>query len=92
MSRTKQTNFASFLSTTPLLPWSLKKQNPDVLLPSRHCKGAKVYGHTTTATHDNEYTPSAPCCLRYHPFLILRPVSLCRPSSGGVVACFLSGG
>ena len=25
--------------------------------PSRHCKDATVYGHTTAATHDNEYTP-----------------------------------
>ena len=24
--------------------------------PSRHCKDARVYGHTTTAVHNNEYT------------------------------------
>ena len=42
--------------------WSIK---PNVL--SRHCRGATVYGHTTTAMNDNEYTPPpsddgyAPC-------------------------------
>ena len=25
--------------------------------PSWHCRGARVYGHTTTAMHDREYTP-----------------------------------
>ena len=25
--------------------------------PSRHCRDARVYGHTTTAMHDNDYTP-----------------------------------
>ena len=25
--------------------------------PSRHCRDARVYGHTTTAMHDIEYTP-----------------------------------
>ena len=28
--------------------------------PSRHCGDAKVYGHTTTAMHDIEYTPPPP--------------------------------
>ena len=25
--------------------------------PSRHCRDARVYGHTATAMHDDEYTP-----------------------------------
>ncbi|CAM9691118.1 unnamed protein product, partial [Laminaria digitata] len=25
--------------------------------PSRHCRDSRVFGHTTTAVHDNEYTP-----------------------------------
>ena len=32
--------------------WSVKTRHA----PSRHCRGARVYGHTTTAMHDNEYT------------------------------------
>ena len=28
--------------------------------PSRHCRDAFVYGHTTTAMHDDEYTPPRP--------------------------------
>ena len=28
--------------------------------PSRRCRDAKVYGHTTTAMHDDEYTPPPP--------------------------------
>ena len=33
--------------------WSVKTQRT----PSRHCRGARVYGHTATAMHDNEYPP-----------------------------------
>ena len=31
--------------------WSVKTRRA----PSRHCRNAKVYGHTATAMHDNEY-------------------------------------
>ena len=24
----------------------------------QHCRGMRVYGHTTTAMHDNEHTPT----------------------------------
>ena len=41
-SRLVQTMFA----------WSVKNG----CAPSRHCRGAKVYGHTTSAMHDNTYT------------------------------------
>ena len=27
--------------------------------PSRHCRDARAYGHTSTAMHDNEYTTPA---------------------------------
>ena len=33
--------------------WSVKTRRA----PSRHCRDARVYRHTTTAMHDNEYTP-----------------------------------
>ena len=33
--------------------WSVKTRRT----PSRHCRGARVYGHTTTVVHDIEYTP-----------------------------------
>ena len=32
--------------------WSVKTRRA----PSRHCRDARVYGHTTTAMHDNECT------------------------------------
>ena len=28
--------------------------------PFRHCRDARVYGHTTTATHDMEYVNTHP--------------------------------
>ena len=31
--------------------WSVKTRRT----PSRHCRGARVYGHTTTVMHDTEY-------------------------------------
>ena len=33
--------------------WSVKTRRA----PSRHCREARVYGHTTTAIHDIEYPP-----------------------------------
>ena len=38
--------------------WSVKAGRA----PSLHCRYARVYGHTTTAMHDNdnEYTPRSP--------------------------------
>ena len=33
--------------------WSVKNR----CAPSRHCRDARVYGHTTTAMHDNEHCP-----------------------------------
>ena len=36
--------------------WSVKTRRA----PSRHYRDASVYGHTTTATHEIEYTPPPP--------------------------------
>ena len=36
--------------------WSVKTRRA----PSRHCGNARVYSHTTTAMHDNEYTRNPP--------------------------------
>ena len=36
--------------------WSVKTRHA----PSRKCRDARVYGHTTTAMHDNEYTLPPP--------------------------------
>ncbi|CAN0238490.1 unnamed protein product, partial [Laminaria digitata] len=41
---------------TALRAWLAKTRR----VPSGHCRDATVYGHTTTATHDNEYTPAPP--------------------------------
>ena len=38
--------------------WSVKTRRA----PSRHCEYAKVYGHATTAMHDNEYLPPPRLC------------------------------
>ena len=56
--------------------------------PSRHCRDARVYGHTTTAMHDNEYispieyTPTPPSVLgmQYRPFRKM-VISYVRPTS-----------
>ena len=39
--------------------WSVRTRRA----PSRHCRDARVYGHTTTAAHDNGYTPPRPTVL-----------------------------
>ena len=39
--------------------------------PSRHCGDARVYGHTTTAVHDDEYTPCLrSVSIRFYPFIL----------------------
>ena len=47
--------------------WSVKTRRA----PSRHCRYARVYGHTTTATHDMSNPPSpllpSPCLLYTSP-------------------------
>ena len=39
-----------------MLAWSVKTRHA----PSRHCRDTRVYGQTTTAMHDNEYTSPSP--------------------------------
>ncbi|CAN0169454.1 unnamed protein product, partial [Laminaria digitata] len=41
--------------------WSVKTARA----PSRHCRDARIYGHTTTAVHDEIITPS-PCIDYFH--------------------------
>ena len=41
--------------------WSVKTRHA----PSRHCRDARVYGHTTTAMHEIEYIPGI--SYRVHP-------------------------
>ena len=36
--------------------WSVQTRRA----PSRYCRDTRVYGHTTTAMHGNEYTPPHP--------------------------------
>ena len=56
--------------------WSLKTRRA----PSRHCRGARVCGHTTTAMHDSEYTrpPKPPRHYRQSLliFFLFPPISL----------------
>ena len=42
--------------------WSVKARHA----PSRHCRDARVYGHTTTAMRDIEYTPPPPPPVSYY--------------------------
>ena len=53
--------------------WSVKTRRA----PSRHCRDARVYGHTTTAMHDNEYPPPSLLFLR-------KPTR--KPVPGGVLS------
>ena len=41
------------INAPPRAVWSVKPRRAS----SRHCRDARFYGHTTTAMHDNEYTP-----------------------------------
>ena len=51
-----------------MFAWSVKTR----CAPSRHCRDARVYGHTTTAMHDTEYTPPPPRSTMVH--LVASPV------------------
>ena len=61
--------FCFALGASTMSPWSVKTRRA----PPHHCRDARVYGHSTTAMHDIEYTPppvsptgqtSAPILLR----------------------------
>ena len=45
----------------PMFAWSVKTRRA----PSRHCRDARVYGHTTTAMHDNENPPPSSRRVRF---------------------------
>ena len=49
---TRQTTHGASRLGLAMYAWSVKTRRA----PSRHCKGARIYGHTTTAMHDNEHT------------------------------------
>ena len=51
---TRRTPHAASRLVLAMTVWSVKTR----LAPSRHCRDARVYGRTTTAMHDNEYTPA----------------------------------
>ena len=52
---TRRTPHGSLRFVLAMSAWSVKTRRA----PSRHCRDARVYGHTTTAMLDNEYTPLA---------------------------------
>ena len=45
-----------FSDPPPVTAWLVKPRRA----PPRHCRDARVYGHTTTAIHDNECIPCPP--------------------------------
>ena len=47
------TQHLAFHFTLAVSAWSVTIRRA----PSRRCRGARVHGHTTTAMHDDEYTP-----------------------------------
>ena len=53
---TRPTSHGASRVVLAMSAWSVKTRRA----PSRHCKDARVYGHTTTAMHDNEYAPPPP--------------------------------
>ena len=56
---TRRTTHGSSRLVLAMSAWSAKiRRNPP-----RHCRDARVYGHTTTAMHHTEYTPGAAGCL-----------------------------
>ena len=50
---TRQTPHGASRLVQAMSGWSAKTRRA----PSRHFRGARVYGHTTTAMHDREHTP-----------------------------------
>ena len=46
--------------------WAVKTRRA----PSRHCREARVYGHTATAMHDIEYTPQYSSTTLYSPAVL----------------------
>ena len=77
---TRRTPRGASRSVQATFAWSVKIRRT----PSRRCRDARVYVHTTTAMHDNEYTPPAPW---FNPLLVLTPVLLqqqCHTNSNSI--------
>ncbi|CAM9547150.1 unnamed protein product, partial [Laminaria digitata] len=53
---TRQTHDGASRLVLTISAWSVKTRRA----PSRHCRGSRVYGNTTTAMHDDEYTSLPP--------------------------------
>ena len=58
---TRPTPCGASRSVQAMSAWSAKTR----CAPSRHCRDATVYGHTTTAMHHNEYTPPPPVSINW---------------------------
>ena len=74
LNATRRTPHGAWRLVLAMFAWSVKTRHA----PSRHCRDARVYGHTTTAMHDNEYTP---------PRRLLRPrfsLSSCLGPEGSI--------
>ena len=76
---TRQTPHGAPRLVQAMSAWSVKPQHA----PSRHCRDARVYGHTTTTMHKIEYispiefTPPPPA----HPCLLTAPSSPLTPQT-----------
>ena len=55
---TRRTSHGASRLVQVMSAWSVKTRRT----PSRHRRDARVYGHTTTVMHNNEYTPLRPFC------------------------------
>ena len=53
---TRRTPHGASRLVLAMFAWSVKTRRA----PSRHCRDANVYGHKTTAIHDNEYLVHPP--------------------------------
>ena len=58
---TRPTRHGASRLVQAMLTWSVKSR----CVPPRLCGDARVSGHTTTAMHDDEYTPLVFCFARY---------------------------
>ena len=56
---TRQTPHSASRLVQAMSDWSVKTRRA----PPRHCRDARIFGHTTTAMHEIEYTAPPPSCL-----------------------------
>ena len=71
--------------------WSVKTRHA----PSRHCRNARVYGHTTTAMHEMPPTPPSPYYIGWVGVGWQRHCQTCRslrePDTQGTASLFFGG-